>query len=95
MVTISQNLEQSGPNFALHSGTTQDMCMKNIIKISGKFRVLGPEQRFDLHRQLQSHQSHIDPTLHVGPNNEHILLILNAKLEAAKSQLATKYQNDW
>ena len=44
------------------------MCLQNIIV------VLGPEQRFEntvwiLWRRwlLQTHQTHIGPTLHVGP----------------------------
>ena len=47
MAAILQNLEQLGPNFALHSGTTQDMRLQNIIGISAKLRGLGLEQRFD------------------------------------------------
>ena len=46
MAAILQNLEQIGPNYALHSGTTQDMGLQNIIGISAKLRALGPEQRF-------------------------------------------------
>ena len=30
MAAISRNLEQLGPNFALYSRTTQDMCVQNI-----------------------------------------------------------------
>ena len=46
MAVILWNLEQLGPNFALHSGTTQDMCLQNIIRISLKLRVLGLAQKF-------------------------------------------------
>ena len=49
----------SSPNFALHSRTTQDMCVQDIIGISAKLRALGPEQ------------THIGPTHYVGPNYEH------------------------
>ena len=53
------------------------MCLQNIIGISAKLRVLGPGQIFDntfrilllWRRQLQTNRTHIDPTLHVGPNN--------------------------
>ena len=31
---ILRNIEQLDPNFALHSGTIQDMCLQIIIKIS-------------------------------------------------------------
>ena len=34
MATISLNLEHLGPNFALHSGTTEDTCVQNIKRIS-------------------------------------------------------------
>ena len=73
----SWNIEQLGPNFALHSGTTQDRCLQNIIRISAKLRVQGTGQRFDntfwillmrRRQQLQTNQTHIGPTLHVGPN---------------------------
>ena len=47
MAAISWNLEQLGPNSALQSGTTQDVCVQNIIGISLKLRVLGPAQRFE------------------------------------------------
>ena len=57
---VGGNLEKFGPNFALHSVTTQDMCLQNIIGISLKLRVLG---------LLQTYQTHIGPTLHVGSNN--------------------------
>ena len=73
MAGISRNLEQLGPSFALYSGTTQDMCLQNIIGISAKLRALGPGQRFDntfwilRRRWLQTNQTHIGPTLHVGP----------------------------
>ena len=73
MTAISRNLKQLGPNFALHSGTTQDMSVQSIIGISAKLRALGPEQRFNntlwilLMRRLQTNQTHIGPKLHVGP----------------------------
>ena len=77
MAVISQNLEQQlGPNFALHSDTTKDMCLQSIIGISAKLRVLGPSQRFDNTLILDPAAAaasmlskHIGPTLHVGPNN--------------------------
>ena len=47
MATISRNLEQLGRNFALHSGTTQDMCLKNIVWITVTVRALDPGQRFE------------------------------------------------
>ena len=46
-IDYSPNLDQLGPNFALHSGTTHDMCKQNIMGISAKLRALGPRQRFD------------------------------------------------
>ena len=46
MAAISQNLEQSGRNFALLFGTTQDICLQNITGISVKMRAQGPGQRF-------------------------------------------------
>ena len=51
------------------------MCLQNTIGISAKLRSLGPEQRFEntfwiLQRRLQTNQTHISPTLHVGPNNQ-------------------------
>ena len=73
MAAILRNLEQLGPNFALHSGTTQDMCVWNIIRISLKLRALGPAQRFEDTfwillplRWLQSYQTHIGPTIQRG-----------------------------
>ena len=36
MAAISQNVEQLGPYFAPQSGTTQDICVQNIIGISLK-----------------------------------------------------------
>ena len=76
MATILRNLEQVGQIYALHTETAQDMCVQNIIGISAKFRVLGPEQKFNntfwiflqRRRRLQTNQTHIGPTLHVGPN---------------------------
>ena len=77
MATISRNLEQLGWNFALSSGTTQDLCMQNIIGISVKLRALDPTQRFEhtfwillllRRRRLQTYQTHIGPKLHVRPN---------------------------
>ena len=47
MTTILRNLEKLGQNFALHSGTIQDMCLQNIIGISVKMRALGPGKRFE------------------------------------------------
>ena len=77
MAAISWNLEQIGPNSALHTGTTQDMCVQDIIGIYAKLRVPGPEQRFDntfrillQWRRLQTNRTHIGPTLHVGPNKD-------------------------
>ena len=46
MATILQNLDQLGQNFALHSETTQSMCLQNIIGISVQLRALDPAQRF-------------------------------------------------
>ena len=69
MAAISQILEQLGPNFALHSSTTQDMCLQNIIGISTKLQALGLGQRFNYtflsQQQLQINQTYIGPTLHV------------------------------
>ena len=82
MAAILLNLEQLNPNFALHAGATQDMRLRNIIGISAKLRVLGPEQRFDntfwillMWRSrwlFQTNQTYIGPTLHV----EHNIIIL-------------------
>ena len=76
MAATLRNLEQLGPNYALYTGTTQDMCVHNIIGISAKLRALGPEQRFYntfwiLLLRLQTNQTrvHVGRTLHVGPNN--------------------------
>ena len=49
------------------------MCLQNFIGISAKLRALGPGQRFDykfwiLQQWLQTYQTHIGPTLHVGLN---------------------------
>ena len=59
------------------------MCLQNIIGNSAKLWALGPGQSFDntfwilllqlrrqrrLWRQLQTNQTHIGPTLYVGPN---------------------------
>ena len=70
---ISQNLEQLGRNFALHSGTTHGMCLHTIMGISVKMRALDPGQRFEhtfwillllqWRRRLQRYQKHIGPTL--------------------------------
>ena len=74
MATISRNLEQLARNFALHSRTTEYMCLQNIIGISVKMRALGPGQRLQRtfwilwRRRLQRYEKHIGPTLHVGPN---------------------------
>ena len=75
MATISQNIKQLGPNFPLHSGTTQDMCLQNVSTISAKLRALGPGQRFNytffiIQRWLQTNQAQIGPTQksHVGTN---------------------------
>ena len=69
MGAISQSVEQMGPNFALHSGTTRDMYLQNIIGISAKLRALGSGQRF-LHTfwilrrwRLQTNQTYIGPTV--------------------------------
>ena len=78
MATISWNLEQLGRNFALHTGTTQDVRLQNIIGISLKLRALVSAQRFDntfwillllLRRRqwLKTYKTHIGYTLHVGP----------------------------
>ena len=81
MDAVSPNFEQLGPHFALHSGTTQDMCLQNITGgIFAKLGALGPGQRFDntlwfliLMQRLQTSQTHVDPTLHVGPNKIDII----------------------
>ena len=75
MAAIPRNLEQFGHTFALHSETTQDMCLQNIKGISVKMRSLCPAQIFQntfwilllllLLRWLQTSQTHIGPTLHV------------------------------
>ena len=72
MAAFSQNLEHLGRNFALHSETTQVMCMQNIIEITVIIRVQRFEHTFCLQRRrrLQTYQTYIDPTLHVGPNNK-------------------------
>ena len=78
MAAIFQNLEHLCPNFALPSGTTQDTCVQNIIRIPVKLRGLGPEQRSPYtfwillrrRRWLQTNQTHIGPPFHVGPNKE-------------------------
>ena len=62
MATISRNLEQLGPNFALHSLTTQDLGLQNIIGISTKMRALGLGQRYD--KQI------LDPTVPVAALNQ-------------------------
>ena len=83
MAAILQNLYHLGPNFALHSRTTQDMCVQNIIGISAKLRALARSQRFSYtfrilrrRRRLQTNRTHIGPHIHVGPNkvNQNILL---------------------
>ena len=40
MAAILWNLEQLGRNFALHSGTTQDMCLQHMIGITVILRML-------------------------------------------------------
>ena len=96
MAAISRNLEQLRPHFALHSRITQHMCLQNIIGISAKLRVLGPNQIFHYsintfwillmrRQQLQTNQTHIGPTLHVGPKyhpgpNSHIYRLLSMYL---------------
>ena len=55
------------------------MCVQNILGIYAKFMALDPEHRFDntfwillmwrQQQRLQTNQTHIGPTLHVGPNN--------------------------
>ena len=42
MATISRNLEQLGRNFALHFGTSHDMCLQNII---GSLQIEGARSR--------------------------------------------------
>ena len=75
MAVILQNLLQLGQTYALGCGTTQGMCMQNIIGISVIMRALELVQRFAntvwILRQwrLQCCQKQIGPTLHVGPNN--------------------------
>ena len=48
MAAVLLNIEQLGQHFALHLGTTQDMCLQNIIGIS-VMRALGPGQCIDKH----------------------------------------------
>ena len=79
MAAISRNLEQLGPNFALPSGSTQDMWLQNIIGISAKLRALGPRQRFQntfwiLLWRLQTNQTHVGLTLYLGPTKNIPLL---------------------
>ena len=55
------------------------MCLQNIIEISAKLRAVGPVQRLITHfgsyylRRLQTNQTHIGSTLHVGPNYQLVL----------------------
>ena len=77
MAAVSRNLEQLGRHFALHSRTAQGLCMQNIAGISvimgaGLEWAQRIEHIFCLQwrRQLQTYQTHIDPTLHVGPHNK-------------------------
>ena len=70
MAAISRNLEQFFRNYALNSGTTQEMSPQNIIGIS--VTMLEPKQRFEhtfwIQRgRLQRYQKHIRTTIHVGP----------------------------
>ena len=75
MAAILRNLEQLGRYFALHTMTTQSMCLQNIFGISVIMRALDPGQRFEhtfwilLRWWLQRHQKHIGSTLHVEPKN--------------------------
>ena len=77
MAATSRNLWQLGQTCALHSWSTQGMCVQNITEISEKLWALGPEQRVEntfwilllLRRRLQTYQTHIGRTLHVGHNN--------------------------
>ena len=86
MATILRNLEHLGPNFALHSGTTQDTCVQNINGISAKLRGLGVGQRSPYkfwiltpRWWLQTNQKNIGPRFHVGPNdNNNADIIFNA-----------------
>ena len=70
------NLEQFlGRNFALHSRTTQGMCMQSMIGISVTLMMLDPVQKFKhkfwiLQWQLQMYQKNIGSTLNVRPNND-------------------------
>ena len=73
MAAISWNLQQLGPNFALHSGTSEDTCLQNIIVTFANLRALGRGQRFmctfwSLHWQLQTNQTHIVSIFNMGPN---------------------------
>ena len=77
MASVLWNLEQLGPDFALHSGAIQDMYLQNVIGISEKLRALqnvGPPPprklitHFGSYYWLQTNQTHIGPKLHVGPN---------------------------
>ena len=78
IAAILRNLEQFGQDFALHSRTTQGMCMQNIIGIPVIMRALALEQRFGntfwimWRRRLQLYQKHKGPTHHMGPNNNDI-----------------------
>ena len=76
MDAILWNLEHLSWNFALHSETTQGMCMRSMIGISVLLRMLDPvqglEHTFLTQRQwgrqwwwLQMYPKRISPTLHV------------------------------
>ena len=47
MAAILWNLEQLGQNLALHSGTTPDIYLQNMIGISVTLRMLDPGQRLE------------------------------------------------
>ena len=85
MAAISWNLEHLGPNFALHSRTTQDTCVQNIMGISAKLRGLGPEQRSPytfwilMRRRLQTNQKYIGPTLFTWDLNIHSCICTQLK----------------
>ena len=87
MADISRNIELLGRNFALHSGTTQSMCLQNIIGISVKLRALDPSQRFKhtfwildppplaaaASMLSKTYKSHT----HVGPDNKYTHCTVN------------------
>ena len=75
--SISQNPERLGPNFALHSGTTQDRDHQDFCKIEGSrcgtkisVHLLDPNAAVAASNQSKTYtctcRSHI---FHVGPNN--------------------------